>query len=55
VANFVPLNGADDILDLLLEIGMIGLGLALTRNPNATRNSPAVRTLQSGAWPADFR
>ena len=44
VANFVPLNGADDILHLLLGIGMIGLGLALTRNRNATRatDSPAV-------------
>ena len=30
-ANFVPLNTADDILHLLLAIGMIGLGVALTR------------------------
>jgi len=30
-ANFVPLNTADDILHLLLGIGMLGLGLALTR------------------------
>ncbi|MVA75516.1 DUF4383 domain-containing protein [Auraticoccus sp. F435] len=31
-ANFVPLNLADDILHLLLGIGMVGLGLALTRD-----------------------
>ena len=31
-ANFVPVNTADDILHLLLGIGMIGLGLALTRD-----------------------
>jgi hypothetical protein len=30
-ANFVPVNTADDILHLILGIGMIGLGLALTR------------------------
>jgi Domain of unknown function (DUF4383) len=30
-ANFVPLNTADDILHLLLGIGMIALGLVLTR------------------------
>jgi hypothetical protein len=30
-ANFVPVNTADDILHLLLAIGMIGLGVALTR------------------------
>ena len=32
-ANFVPVNGADDILHLLLGVGMIGLGLALSRRP----------------------
>jgi Domain of unknown function (DUF4383) len=31
-ANFVPVNTADDILHLILGIGMIGLGLALTRD-----------------------
>jgi Domain of unknown function (DUF4383) len=31
-ANFVPVNTADDILHLVLGIGMIGLGLALTRS-----------------------
>ena len=30
-ANFVPVNSADDILHLLLGIGMIALGLLLTR------------------------
>jgi hypothetical protein len=30
-ANFVPVNTADDILHLILGIGMIGLGLALTQ------------------------
>lgn len=30
-ANFVPLNGADDWLHLLLGLGMIGLGVALGR------------------------
>ena len=30
-ANFVPVNTADDILHLILGIGMIGLGLALSR------------------------
>jgi hypothetical protein len=31
-ANFVPVNTADDFLHLILGIGMIGLGLALTRD-----------------------
>ncbi|HEX6760769.1 MAG TPA: DUF4383 domain-containing protein [Propionibacteriaceae bacterium] len=31
-ANFVPMNTADDFLHLILGIGMIGLGLALTRD-----------------------
>jgi hypothetical protein len=30
-ANFVPINTADDILHLLLGIGMIGLAVALAR------------------------
>jgi hypothetical protein len=30
-ANFVPLNSADDWLHFLLGVGMIGLGLALSR------------------------
>ena len=34
-ANFVPLNPADDILHLLLAIGMIGLGLAAGRATTA--------------------
>ena len=30
-ANFVPLNAADDVLHLLLGLGMIALGVVLTR------------------------
>lgn len=30
-ANFVPLNNADDVLHLLLGIGMVALGAVLTR------------------------
>ena len=30
-ANFVPLNGADDVLHILLGIGMIGVGVLLGR------------------------
>src|SRR5215213_2233711 len=33
-ANFVPVNTADDILHLLLGIGMILLGVVLTRRRN---------------------
>jgi hypothetical protein len=32
-ANFVPVNGADNWLHLVLAVGMIGLGLALRRAP----------------------
>jgi hypothetical protein len=39
-ANFVPLNPADDILHLLLGIGMLGLGLALTRRRNDVAATP---------------
>jgi hypothetical protein len=35
MANFVPVNTADDILHLVLGIGMIGLGVALTRRRTA--------------------
>lgn len=36
-ANFVPVNNADDWLHLVLGLGMIGLGLALSRdNTRAT-------------------
>ncbi len=35
-ANFVPMNLADDILHLVLGIGMIGVGLALSRGRTAT-------------------
>jgi predicted transporter len=30
-ANFVPVNAADDWLHLVLGLGMIGLGVALSR------------------------
>ncbi|MFI7281948.1 DUF4383 domain-containing protein [Micromonospora chersina] len=33
-ANFIPLNGADNWLHFLLGVGMIALGLLLTRNRN---------------------
>jgi hypothetical protein len=38
-ANFVPVNFADDILHLVLGLGMVALGLALSRRPagRATR------------------
>ncbi|MEH0934689.1 DUF4383 domain-containing protein [Micromonospora psammae] len=32
-ANFVPLNNADDWLHLFLGLGMIALGIVLTRRP----------------------
>jgi hypothetical protein len=35
--NFVPVNGADNILHLVLGIGMIGLGLLLDRRASTTR------------------
>jgi hypothetical protein len=31
-ANFVPVNSADDWLHLLLGVGMVALGVVLTRN-----------------------
>jgi hypothetical protein len=31
-ANFVPMNSADDWLHFVLGVGMIGLGVALSRN-----------------------
>ena len=33
-ANFIPLNGADNWLHFLLGVGMIALGLLLTRDRN---------------------
>ncbi|MFC7616511.1 DUF4383 domain-containing protein [Actinokineospora soli] len=36
-ANFVPVNGADNWLHLLLGLGMIGLGLALGRRTAVRR------------------
>ncbi|WP_231933434.1 DUF4383 domain-containing protein [Micromonospora coxensis] len=32
-ADFVPLNNADNWLHLFLGLGMIALGIALTRRP----------------------
>ena len=36
-ANFVPVNTADDILHLVLGLGMIALGVILTRRAGAGR------------------
>jgi hypothetical protein len=36
-ANFVPVNGADNWLHLVLGVGMIGLGVALRRVPVTRR------------------
>jgi hypothetical protein len=44
VANFVPVNAADDILHLVLGIGMIGLGVALSRSRTATTVDSRTRT-----------
>jgi Domain of unknown function (DUF4383) len=41
-ANFVPLNAADNWLHLLLAIGMIGLGVALSRR-RAAGHAPVNR------------
>lgn len=35
-ANFVPLNVADNVLHLLLAVGMVGLGVVLGRTPRRT-------------------
>ncbi len=35
-ANFVPVNGADDWLQFVLGLGMIGLGVALGRDRSTT-------------------
>jgi formate-dependent nitrite reductase membrane component NrfD len=35
MANFVPVNTADDILHLVLGLGMVTLGVALTRRHDA--------------------
>ncbi|THI96564.1 DUF4383 domain-containing protein [Nocardioides sp.] len=39
-ANFVPLNDADNILHLVLALGMIALGLALGRNGTTATTTP---------------
>ena len=41
-ANFVPLNSADDWLHFGLGVGMIGLGVALSRNLRGTRSGRVV-------------
>ncbi len=38
-ANFVPLNLADDLLHLVLGLGMIALGVVLTRRPGLERHT----------------
>lgn len=40
-ANFVPLNTADDWLHFVLGVGMIGLGLGLSRGPRTTTTTTA--------------
>ncbi|BCI54863.1 membrane protein [Mycolicibacterium litorale] len=42
-ANFVPVNDADNWLHLVLAIGMIGLGVALSRRRDAVHTPPATR------------
>jgi hypothetical protein len=43
-ANFVPLNSADNWLHFVLGAGMIGLGLALTREARTAPASTRTRT-----------
>ena len=40
-ANFVPMNGADDVLHAALGVAMVALGLVLGRDPAATRRDTA--------------
>ena len=40
-ANFVPMNNADDVLHILLAIGMIGLGVLLSRRTTTTTGTAA--------------
>lgn len=42
-ANFVPVNNADNWLHLVLGIGMIGVGVALSRRRDAVHAPPATR------------
>jgi hypothetical protein len=42
-ANFVPVNSADNWLHLLLGIGMIGLGYALSRDRDDARGTATAR------------
>jgi len=41
-ANFVPVNSADNFLHLVLGIGMIGLGVALSRRAATARSISSV-------------
>jgi hypothetical protein len=43
-ANFVPLNDADDVLHLILGVGMIGLGLLFGRDLSDDRSTQTTRT-----------
>lgn len=38
-ANFIPVNNADNWLHLVLGVGMIALGLALSRRPTSRPNT----------------
>jgi len=40
-ANFVPLNAADDWLHLVLGVGMVALGVLLSRRDQTTNTAPA--------------
>jgi hypothetical protein len=50
-ANFAPVNAADDFLHLILGIGMIGLGLPLTRD----RRGQAVQLAENASGCDDQR
>jgi len=53
-ANFVPLNTADNWLHLLLGVGMVGLGVGLSRTAPASAQAATGQTRQTGsAAPTD--
>ncbi len=53
-ANFVPLNTADNWLHLLLGVGMVGLGVGLSRTAPASAQAATGQSRQTGsAAPTD--